>query len=140
MPRRFHSHAPGAVYHVTLRGAYLRDVYFKPEDRGLLIEILSEVIVRFAGRLHCYSNAPDTLQLLIQVGEEPLGRMLLRVARRYAYSVHQHLHGLMPGLPDASEVVNRLFEIRVRSAALAQVQPVDVSFGNRVRSSQSASA
>jgi REP element-mobilizing transposase RayT len=120
MPRHSDAHVPGTLYHVTLRGAYLNELYFTPHDRGLLITILSEVVERFAGKLHCYSNVQDCLQLLIQVGEEPLGRMLLRVARRYAYAVRTRLLSSMPNLPEVSDVVNRLFEIRVRTAALAR--------------------
>jgi REP element-mobilizing transposase RayT len=120
MPRHSDAHVPGALYHVTLRGAYLNELYFSPGDRGLLITILSEVVERFAGKLHCYSNAQDHLQLLIQVGEEPLGRMMLRVARRYAHAVRTRLLSSMPNLPEVSDVVNRLFDIRVRTAALSR--------------------
>jgi REP element-mobilizing transposase RayT len=115
MPRP-ESHIPGAFYHVTLRGAYRSEIFFTPDDRRLLIGILSEVIERFAGKVHCYSNADDSLQLLIQVGEEPLGRMMLRVARRYAHAVLGRLeNSLAQTLPDAVDVVNRLFDMRFRS-------------------------
>jgi hypothetical protein len=109
-------HVPGTFVYVTLRGAYRSDVYFAPDDRSLLIGILTEIIERFAGKLHCYSNAHDSLQLLIQVGEEPLGRMMLRVARRYARSVQEGLAGpLQQSLPDVRDIVNRLFEMRFRN-------------------------
>jgi putative transposase len=116
MPLRSDLHVPGTFYHVTLRGAYRSDVYFAPNDRSLLIDILTDVIERFAGKLHCYSNAHDSLQLLIQVGEEPLGRMMLRVARRYAHSVQEQLESsLRQTLPEVRDVVNRLFEMRFRN-------------------------
>ena len=86
------------------------------DDRPLLIGILTEVIERFAGKLHCYSNVADSLQLLIQVGEEPLGRMMLRVARRYAHAVLGRLeNSLAQTLPEAVDVVNRLFDMRFSS-------------------------
>jgi hypothetical protein len=111
-------HVPGTFYFVTLRGAYRSDVYFSPDDRGLLIGILTQIIERFAGKLHCYSNADDSLQLLIQVGEEPLGRVMLRVARRYAHCVQERLEiSLRQTLPEVSDVVNRLFEMRFRTTA-----------------------
>src|SRR5688572_27008826 len=71
MPRHTYTHVPGALYHVTLRGAHRREVYFTLGDRRLLITIIGEVVERFAGQLHCYDSAEDSLQLLIQVGEEP---------------------------------------------------------------------
>jgi putative transposase len=131
MPQRRDVHVPGTFYHVTLRGAYRREVFFAPEERRLLIGILTDVVERFAGKLHCYSNVDDSLQLLIQVGEEPLGRMMLRVARRYAHCVHARLESsTAQTLPDASEVVNRLFEMRFRStvhpgAGHARIEPVE---------------
>jgi hypothetical protein len=138
MPRHYEPHVPGTLYHVTLRGAYLSEVYFTADDRGLLIEILGEVVERFAGRLHCYSNAQDSLQLLIQVGEEPLGRMLLRVARRYAYSVQERVIGSMPSLPDVRDVVNRLFDIRVRSTARFTMPTTTPATSGRVGASSPA--
>lgn len=112
MPQRCEALVPGTLYHVSLRGAYRRDVFFSPKNRHLLIDILTEVIERFAGKLHCYSNFGDSLQLLIQVGEEPLGRTMLRVARRYAHAVIEHSD---TPLPDVADVVNRLFEMRFRA-------------------------
>jgi putative transposase len=121
-------HVPGTFYYVTLRGAYRSDVYFAPDDRGLLIGILTEIVERFAGRLHCYSNAHDSLQLLIQVGEEPLGRMMLRVARRYAHSVQDRLESsLQQTLPEVRDVVNRLFEMRFKHTT----NPSDAWAGGR---------
>ena len=112
------SHVPGTLYHVTLRGAYRREVFFAPDHRRLLIDILDEVAERFAGKVHCYSNVHDSLQLLIQVGEEPLGRMMLRVARRYAHSVQAQLQSSdARALPDTRDVVNRMFEMRFRIGA-----------------------
>jgi len=132
MPRHYDPHVPGAVYHVTLRGAYRSELYFAADDRGVLIEILSEVIERFAGKLHSYSNGHDTLQLLIQVGEESVGRMMLRVARRYA-------HALQESLPEVHQVVNRLFEIRVRRTALPEVYTA-AALNGRVRAPHPAPA
>ena len=118
MPHSFQAHIPGTLYHVTLRGAYRSEVFFAPDNRRLLIDILDEVSERFAGKVHCYSNVSDCLQLLIQVGEEPLGRMMLRVARRYAHSLQSRLeHSGSQPLPDPGEVVNRMFDMRFRVGA-----------------------
>jgi hypothetical protein len=116
MPPYSDSHVSGACYHVKLRGGYCREQYFAPQDRGLLITVLTEVIERFDGKVHCYSNDVDCLQLLIQVGEEPLGRMLLRVARRYSDLVQKRLASSPTGacLP-VRDVVNRLFDVRARN-------------------------
>jgi putative transposase len=118
MPHSSTAHIPGTLYHVTLRGAYRREVFFAPDNRRLLIDILDEVSERFSGKLHCYSNVSDCLQLVIQVGEEPLGRMMLRVARRYAYLVQVRLgRSGTQALLEASDAVNRMFEMRFRIGA-----------------------
>jgi REP element-mobilizing transposase RayT len=118
MPRHCQAHVPGALYHITLRGAYRSEHYFALDDRDSLIEVLREMLERFAGKLHCYDNSRDRLRLLVQVGEEPLGRMMLRVARRYLQCVQERLgNGRAASLPEALEVVNRLFEMRVRPVA-----------------------
>lgn len=122
MPRHCHAHVPGALYHVTLRGAYRREHYFTLADRDSLIELLHQMLERFAGKLHCYDNSPDRLRLLVQVGEEPLGRMMLRVARRYLQCIQtRRSEAGVVSLPEALDVVNRLFEMRVRAVAQTPV-------------------
>jgi hypothetical protein len=124
MPRHCQAHVPGALYQVTLRGAYRREHYFSLDDRDSLIEVLREMLERFAGKLHCYDNTRDRLRLLVQVGEEPLGRMMLRVARRYLQCVQERTRdGSAQSVPAALDVVNRLFEMRVRAIAHGALPP-----------------
>lgn len=118
MPRDLEPHVPGSFYHVTLRGAFRSEVYFALPGRRLLVNIMGEVSERFAGKLHCYQNFEDALQLLVEVGEEPIGRMMLRVARRYAQCIHDAGDkAIVSTLPDVRDVVNRLFDMRFRRTA-----------------------
>lgn len=77
-------HVPGALYHVTLRGNHRQDIFFRPDDRTLLNNIVSEVIARYGARLHAYCWMTNHTHLLIQVSDLPLGRIMLRIASRYA--------------------------------------------------------
>ncbi|MES1192275.1 MAG: transposase [Steroidobacter sp.] len=84
MPRKPRIHVPGAFYHVTLRGNHSQDIFFSPNDRWMLNQIVAEVLDRFHARLHAYCWMTNHVHLLIQVGDTPLGRLMLRIASRYA--------------------------------------------------------
>lgn len=92
MPRQPRIHVPGAFYHVTLRGNHRQDIFFTPTDRQLLEGIIGEVIERFQARLHAYCWMTNHVHLLIQIGDVPLGRLILRIAGRYARTVQQRFH------------------------------------------------
>jgi putative transposase len=89
MPRKPRIHVPGAFYHVTLRGNHRQDIFFSDQDRALLNEIVADVIEALQARVHGYCWMTNHVHLLIQVGESPLGRVMLRIASRYARQVQQ---------------------------------------------------
>jgi len=91
MPRQPRLHAPGAFYHVTLRGNHRQDIFFSARDRTLLDELIAEVIVRFMARVHAYCWMTNHVHLIVQVGDTPLGRIMLRIASRYARQTQAHL-------------------------------------------------
>jgi putative transposase len=72
------------MYHVTLRGNHQQDIFFAPADRDRLSELFSDVLVRHGARMHAYCYMTNHIHALIQVGENPLGPLILRVASRYA--------------------------------------------------------
>lgn len=85
-------HIPGAFYHVTLRGNHRQDIFFTPADRVLLSQIVAEVVIRYGARLHAYCWMTNHIHLLIRVGDMPLGRIMLRIASRYARKLQARLH------------------------------------------------
>ena len=89
MPRL---HAPGAFYHVTLRGNHQQPVFFRDSDRDLLDRIVAESLQRQAARLHAYCWMTNHLHMLVQVSDAPLGRLMLRIASTYARTVQLRLH------------------------------------------------
>jgi putative transposase len=54
MPRPLRLHGPGAMYHVTLRGNHRQNIFFRPQDRALLSDLIEEVATRFDARVHAY--------------------------------------------------------------------------------------
>jgi len=84
MPRPLRLHIPGAMYHVTLRGNHQQAIFFTVTDRLRMNLLFAEVLERFEARLHAYCYMTNHLHALIQVGNEPLGRLMLRIAGQYA--------------------------------------------------------
>lgn len=85
-------HVPAAFYHVTLRGNHRQDIFFSPDDRIVMNDIVAEVVVRLGARLHAYCWMTNHVHLLVQVGEIPLGRIMLRIASRYARELQARFH------------------------------------------------
>lgn len=92
MPRPLRLHVPGAMYHVTLRGNHRQDIFFCPQDRELLSDLIAEVAMRFEARIHAYCYMTNHIHLLIQVSDAPLGRLMLRIAGRYAWTIQRRIH------------------------------------------------
>jgi REP-associated tyrosine transposase len=91
MPRAPRIHAPGACYHVTLRGNHRQDIFFTRHDRDLFEELIAEALDRFTARLHAYCWMTNHVHMLLQVGDTPLGRLMMRIAGRYARTVQRHM-------------------------------------------------
>jgi REP element-mobilizing transposase RayT len=84
-------HVPGAFYHVTLRGNHRESIFFSVADRDLFDSLTAEVISRFATRLHAYCWMTNHVHMLIQVRGAPLGKLMLRIACRYARMTRKRL-------------------------------------------------
>ena len=137
MPRPLRLHVPGALYHVTLRGNHRQDIFFTPRHRELLAELIAEVIARFNARLHAYCFMTNHVHALIQVSEAPLGRLMLRIAGRYARTIQAGLRTTghlfekryYPVLVDADEYLLELLRyihlnpVRARMVASADDYP-----------------
>lgn len=91
MPRPLRVHVPGGFYHVTLRGNHCQDIFFRPAHRRILECIVREALARFDARVHAYCWMTNHIHLLVQVGTFPLGRIMLRIASRYARIVQAQL-------------------------------------------------
>jgi putative transposase len=74
-----------------LRGNHREDLFATPADRYKLNEIVGEVLEHFGARAHAFCWMTNHLHLLAQVAEQPLGKIMHRVAMRYARYRHRQL-------------------------------------------------
>jgi REP element-mobilizing transposase RayT len=91
MARRLRLHAPGAFYHVTLRGNHQQPIFFRNEDRDLMERVIADSLERSVAKVHAYCWMTNHVHLLIQVSDVPLGRLMLRIASTYARTVQLQL-------------------------------------------------
>ena len=91
MPRSPRIHAPGAMYHVTLRGNHRQDIFVTPDDRSLLTHIIRDILVDCGAQLHAYCYMTNHVHALLQVSDTPLSKIMLLVAGRYARRVQARL-------------------------------------------------
>ena len=91
MARRLRLHVPGGFYHVTLRGNHRQAIFFADSDRDLLDGVVADSLERTASRLLAYCWMTNHLHMLVQIGDMPLGKLVLRVASRYARKVQAAL-------------------------------------------------
>ncbi len=87
MPRRPRLHVRGGFYHVTLRGNHRQAIFFQAADRARLDQIVAESLQLLSARLHAYCWMTNHMHLLVQVSDEPLGKLILRIAGKYARMV-----------------------------------------------------
>jgi REP-associated tyrosine transposase len=83
MARKPRLHFPGAVYHVTLHGNGNRQVFIDSTDRTRFLLLLQEGIEKFAHKIHAYNLMPTFLQLVIEVAEVPLAKIMQQLGFRY---------------------------------------------------------
>jgi len=79
------------MYHVTLRGNHRQDIFFDSSDRHRLSDLFAAVLERFGARLHAYCYMSNHIHALIQVGDAPLGKLIMRVAGQYARGTQSRL-------------------------------------------------
>lgn len=91
MARRLRLHAPGAFYHVTLRGNHQQPIFFRNDDRELMERVVADSLERLVAKVHAYCWMTNHVHLLVQVSDAPLGRLMLRIASTYARTVQLRL-------------------------------------------------
>jgi len=83
MARKPRLHFSGAVYCVTLHGNSNQPVFLDATDHTRFLLLIQEGIEKFGHKVHAYCLLPNTLQLVIEVGEVPLSRIMQQLGFRY---------------------------------------------------------
>ena len=84
MARKARLHVCGGCYHVTLRGNHRQPIFFVDTDRVALESFVADAVVRHGAIVHAYCWMTNHIHLLVQVGGEPLGRIMQSIGSRYA--------------------------------------------------------
>lgn len=79
------------MYHVTLRGNHQQDIFFIAADRQRFSDLVAEALAKFGARLHAYCYMTNHIHVLVQVGDTPIGKLILRIASRYARTTQARL-------------------------------------------------
>jgi REP element-mobilizing transposase RayT len=91
MPRLPRLHVPGGCYHVVLRGNHREDLFATAEDRRALNDIAAEALLDVGARVHAFCWMTNHLHGLFQIAEQPLGKLMQRIAMRYSRYRHHQL-------------------------------------------------
>ncbi len=83
MARKPRLHYPGAVYHVILRGNGNQQIFLDDTDRTRFLLLLQEGCEKFGHKIHAYCLMPQHLQLVIEVDEVPLSRIMQQIGFRF---------------------------------------------------------
>ncbi len=83
MARKARLHFPGAVYHVSLHGNGNQPIFLDNTDRTRLLLLLQEGIEKFGHKIYAYCLLSTRLQLVIEVDEVPLSRIMQQLGFRY---------------------------------------------------------
>ncbi len=74
MARPLRIEFPGALYHITSRGNAGQDIFLDDKDRFAFLDVLQEVVDRFAWRCYAYCLMPNHYHLLVETLEPTLSR------------------------------------------------------------------
>ena len=83
MARKPRLHFPGAVYHVTLHGNGHQPVFHDATDRTRFLLLIQEGIEKFGHKVHAYCLLPTSLQMVVEVADIPLSRIMQQLGFRY---------------------------------------------------------
>jgi len=91
MPRPLRIHVPQGFYHATLRGNHRQAIFTQDCERTLLNIIVARALEKFGATLHAYCWMTNHLHLIVQVGEQPLGKVIQQIASQYARAYQSSL-------------------------------------------------
>jgi putative transposase len=83
MARKPRIHIEGAFYHVMLRGNAGQNIFNSPKYFLAFEELIEEGIERFGHRIHAYCWMKNHVHLAVEVGQQPLSKIIQNVSFRY---------------------------------------------------------
>src|SRR3990172_3822719 len=92
MAREPRVHVVGGLYHVVCRGNRGQEVFLDDEDRRHLLRTAGRLMAEFGAKCYAYVLMPNHFQLLVQVGEAPLSKMMQRLLTSQARYFNERHH------------------------------------------------
>ena len=89
MARKPRLHVEGGFYHVILRGNGGKKIFFSNQDRDRLYLLIKEGRERFNYLLHAYCFMTNHIHLIIQVGNDPLSKIVQNISFRYTKYINK---------------------------------------------------
>lgn len=83
MARKPRVHYEGAIYHVIARGNNRERIFETEEEKSKYLEILTDYKKRYDFQLYAYVIMDNHVHLLLQVGKDPLAKIMQGIQQRY---------------------------------------------------------
>ncbi|HUI60860.1 MAG TPA: transposase, partial [Steroidobacteraceae bacterium] len=88
MSRRARLHVAGGIYYVIQRSGGRQPIFADASHYAMFERLLAISLERCRARVHAYCWLPDTIHLILQVGNQPAGRLMQRLTSQYSRRVH----------------------------------------------------
>ena len=89
MARKPRLHVDEGIYHVMLRGNGGQDIYFDDDDRRYFYLLLQQGVARYGHRIHGFCLMSNHVHLVVEVGEQPLSKIMQNLSFRYTRWVNK---------------------------------------------------
>ncbi len=89
MARRLRIHAPGAIYHVMLRGNDKQKIFFSEEDKHKMAFLLDEGTKNFDHSILAFCFMDNHVHFAIQVRDDSISTVIQNLAFRYTQYVNR---------------------------------------------------
>jgi REP element-mobilizing transposase RayT len=83
----------GGVYYINLQSNPGRHIFSHAGDYGTFERFLTSALASCRATVHAFAWQPDTVHLVVQITDIPLGRFIQRLTSQYARSVHKQRGG-----------------------------------------------
>jgi putative transposase len=90
MARKHRIHFPYALYHVIVRGNNRQKIFCSSPDMEKFLSILEESVEKLTYKIHAFCLMPNHVHIALQIGEEPLGKIMQNISYRYARWFNTH--------------------------------------------------
>lgn len=92
MARPLRIEFPGALYHITSRGNAGNEIFVDDTDRLKFLDVLGDVVDRFAWVVYAYCLMPNHYHLLVETPEGNLSRGMRQLNGVYTQAFNRR-HG-----------------------------------------------